>query len=99
MAQPVVPKRTYLVAYLALLALTLITVLVAYISLGAFSMTIAILIAAIQASLIAAFFMQALYESAVVRVAAAGGVIWFLIMATLTLTDYITRGWLPFPGK
>ena len=99
MAQSVVPKRTYLLTYLGLLALTLITVLVAYVNMGPFSMTIAILIAGIQASLIATFFMQALYESALVRVVAAGGVIWFLIMSTLVLTDYITRGWLPFPGK
>jgi cytochrome c oxidase subunit IV len=34
-----------------------------------------------------------------VRVVTAGGIVWFLIMATLTLTDYMTRGWLPFPGK
>jgi len=99
MAQPTVPKRTYLVTYIALLALTLANVLLAYLNLGPFSMAISILLAAIQASLIAGFFMQALYESALVRVVTAGGVIWFLIMATLTLTDYITRGWLPFPGK
>jgi hypothetical protein len=28
-----------------------------------------------------------------------GGVLWFLIMITLTLGDYLTRGWMPFPGK
>ena len=99
MAQPVVPKRTYLLAYLVLLALLLLTTLLAYINMGPFSMVIAILIAAVQASLIASFFMQALYESALVRVVTAGGIVWFLIMLTLVLTDYITRGWLPFPGK
>ncbi len=99
MAQPMVPKRTYFATYLALLALTLLTTLLAFLNLGPGSMIIAIFIAAIQASLIASFFMQALYESALVRVITAGGVVWFLIMATLVLTDYITRGWLPFPGK
>jgi cytochrome c oxidase subunit 4 len=99
MAQPVVSTKTYVFTYLALLALTLLTTLLAYLRMGPFSMVLAIAIAAVQASLIAGFFMQGLYEAALVRVVAAGGVVWFLIMMTLTLTDYITRGWLPFPGK
>lgn len=99
MAEPVTSKKTYFFAYLGLLALTLLTVLLAYIRMGPFSMMIGIFIAAIQASLIAAFFMHALFESALVRVVAAGGIVWFLIMTTLVITDYITRGWLPFPGK
>jgi len=52
-----------------------------------------------KASLIAAFFMQALYECKIVRIIIAGGVVWFLIMVTLTLADYMSRGWLLFPGK
>ena len=99
MAEPVVPSRVYSLAYVVLLALTLITTLLAFLDLGPFSMVIAIAIAAAQASVIAAVFMHALYESTLVRVVAAGGILWFLIMATLTLTDYISRGWLPFPGK
>ena len=55
---------------------------------------VAIFLAAVKASLIAAFFMHALYESKLVRVVMAGGVIWFLILITLTATDYISRNWL-----
>ncbi len=99
MAQHIVVKKTLVFTYLVLLALTLGTVLIAYLDLGAFSMVIAIVIATIQASVIAGFFMHALYESALVRVVSAGGVIWFLIMMTLVMNDFITRGWLPFPGK
>jgi len=97
--EPVVSTKTYVYIYLVLLALTLVTTLFGYLRLGPFSMVIAIAIAAIQASLIAAFFMHGLYEARLVRVVAASGIIWFLIMTTLVLTDYITRGWLPFPGK
>ena len=46
-----------------------------------------------------AIFMHALYETKLVRVIMAGGVIWFLIMISLTLGDYLTRGWMPYPGK
>lgn len=99
MPQHIVARKTHLLAYLVLLALTLATALIAFLDLGPFSMVIAIAIATIQASVIAGFFMHALYESALVRVVAAGGVVWFLIMLTLALNDFITRGWLPFPGK
>jgi cytochrome c oxidase subunit IV len=99
MAEPVLSKKAYLFTYLILLALTLLTVGLAYIPMGAGSMAIAIIIATVQAFLIASFFMQALFEFMLVRVAVAVGIVWLLIMMTLTLTDYITRGWLGVPGK
>ena len=99
MTEPVVAKRTYLAAWAILLALTLLTVLLGYLRLGPFNMIIGIGIATIQACIIGGIFMHAVYEVPLVRVVTAGAVIWFLIEATLTLTDYITRGWLPFPGK
>jgi cytochrome c oxidase subunit 4 len=58
---------------------------------GRFNLIIALVIAVIQASLIAGVFMHALYETALVRVILAGGVLWFLILITLTMTDYLTR--------
>lgn len=99
MKPPVVSRRTYALTWAALLALALATTLIGFLDLGPFNMIIAVSIATIKASLIAAFFMQALYEGKIVRIILAGGVIWFLILITLTLGDYISRGWLPFPGK
>jgi cytochrome c oxidase subunit IV len=99
MSEPRVSAKTYMATWAGLLGLTLLTSLLGFIDLGQFSIIVAALIAAMKASLIAAFFMHALYESKLVRVILAGGIIWFLILLTLTLTDYITRGWLPFPGK
>jgi cytochrome c oxidase subunit IV len=52
-----------------------------------------------MASIIAGFLMHAFYETIIIRIILAGGVIWFLIFVSLTLSDYITRGWLPIPGK
>ncbi len=100
MKQPTVSRRTYTFTFLSLLAFALATTLIGFLNLGPFSMVIALTIAAAKAILIAAFFMHALYESKVVRVAIAGGVIWFLIMVSLTLGDYMTRGWVsPLGGK
>jgi cytochrome c oxidase subunit IV len=99
MSQSTVSVRTYIFTLLALLALTLLTSLLALVDLGRFSFVAGVAIAAIKASLIASFFMHALYETKLVRVVMAGGVIWFLIMISLTLGDYLTRGWFPYPGK
>ncbi len=99
MKQPVLSVKQYALTWVALLALVLTTTLIAMVDLGPFTMVIAITIAATKASLVAAFFMHALYESKVVRIILAGGILWFLIMVSLTLGDYVSRGWLPFPGK
>jgi cytochrome c oxidase subunit 4 len=99
MSESTVSVKTYAFTLIALLALTLLTSLLALVDLGKFSFIAGVAIAAVKASLIASFFMHALYETKLVRVIMAGGVIWFLIMISLTLGDYLTRGWMPFPGK
>jgi cytochrome c oxidase subunit 4 len=91
MAEPVVARKIYLRAYAALLGLTLATTLLAFLNMGRFNTIVALVIAVVQASLIAGVFMHALYETALVRVILGGGVLWFLILITLTLTDYLTR--------
>jgi cytochrome c oxidase subunit IV len=99
MAQPSFGIRTYVLTYLALLTLLLATVLIGFVDLGWGSMFLAVAIATMKAALVAAFFMHALVERKLVWVVIAGALVWFLILVTLTLGDYITRGWLPFPGK
>lgn len=89
--QPVVSRKTYVLVFLGLLALTLLTVLVGRIDMGPFSMVAAIAIASTKASLIAVYFMHALYGTKVVRVVVVGGLLWFLILLSLTLMDYGTR--------
>jgi cytochrome c oxidase subunit IV len=91
MAEPILTRKIYLRAYAALLGLTLATTLLAFLDMGRFNVIVALVIAVIQASLIAGVFMHALYESALVRVILGGGVLWFLILITLTMTDYLTR--------
>jgi len=43
--------------------------------------------------------MHGKYESKLARIIIAAGVVWVLILVSNTLGDYITRGWLPVPGK
>jgi cytochrome c oxidase subunit 4 len=91
--------RPIILTWGSLLVLTLLSSLVGLMNLGTLNLAIAVLIAAIQASLIAFFLMHALHGPGLIRVVLAGGVIWFLILETLTWTDYVTRGWLLPSGK
>lgn len=99
MSQPAVSRKTYALIWVVLLILALATTLIGRMDLGPFNMPIAIAIATTKAALIVAFFMQAKIESRLIWVIIGGGVIWVLIMMSNTLGDYVTRGWLPFPGK
>ena len=99
MKEPALSRKSYSLAWLGLLALLLANTLIAFVNLGPWSTVIAIAIATIMASIVAGFLMHALYEAVIIRVILAGGVIWFLILVSLTLGDYMTRGWLPVPGK
>ncbi|MBV9444259.1 MAG: hypothetical protein JO217_16365, partial [Acidobacteriaceae bacterium] len=85
---------------ISLMVLALATSLIGMVDLGPLSMPTAVIIASMKAILIAAFFMNALYSSKVIQVILSAGVIWVLIMITLTLGDYMTRGWVdPLAGK
>jgi cytochrome c oxidase subunit 4 len=43
--------------------------------------------------------MHVLYEGRLVKLVIAGAVIWFVIFVSLTVNDYLTRGWIGFGGK
>lgn len=92
---PKLPLKTYVFTWLGLLGLTLLTALLGFIDLGQFNIVISVAIAAIQVSLIAGFFMHALYEKTIIRIIIAAAIIWFLIFETLTLGDYMSWGWVP----
>ena len=68
---------------------------IGYINLGMFNVIIALAIAITKALLVALFFMHIKGSSRLLHLAMTVGVIWLVIMLSLTLTDYFTRGWVP----
>jgi cytochrome c oxidase subunit IV len=48
-----------------------------------------------KAIVIALFFMHIKGSSRILHLAAVVGVMWLLILISLTLSDYSTRGWVP----
>jgi|SRR5579883_785212 len=95
----IVSKKVYLLTFGGLVCLTLLTTGLGFLDLGPFNTVIAILLAATKAGLIVMFFMHAFYEARIVRVIIAGGIIWVAILLSLTLTDYTTRRFMPYPDS
>ena len=89
------PPKIYWRTCVALMLLLALTWSIGYVDLGMFNVIIALAIAIIKALLVALFFMHIKGSSRLLRLAATVGVIWLLIMLSLTLSDYFTRGWVP----
>jgi cytochrome c oxidase subunit 4 len=91
------PAPILIVSWLGLLGLLALTTFAAYLPLGAANTVVALIIATIKGTLIAAIFME-LRESRSVTLAFAGaGFFWLAIMLWLTFADYATRPNFP-PG-
>jgi cytochrome c oxidase subunit 4 len=93
MSEHIVPKKTYLAVWAALLAFTALTVLLAYINLGPLNPVSALAIATVKAILVALFFMHVKYSTRLMKVVVVSGAFWLLILIALTLGDYLTRLW------
>jgi cytochrome c oxidase subunit IV len=97
MAAHIAPKGLYYAIFATLLVLTGITIAVAFINLGAFNFPVAISIAIIKATLVILFFMHVKYSSRLTKLVVGTGIFFLLVLFTLTLTDYLSRGWLTAP--
>lgn len=91
--------KTYSLVFAGVLALTLLTTLLAFIDLGPFNVVVALAIAATKATLVFLFFMNGLHSPRLSGVIVIAALVWLGILLSLTAGDYLTRGWLPYPGK
>ena len=98
MSEHIVPVRTYLLVFTALMVGTALTVVAAYFNLdhiwGPLNAIVALTIAVIKATLVVLYFMHVRYSSKLTQVIVAAGVFWFVILIAFTMADYLTRaGW------
>lgn len=98
MTHPVTPIRTYALVFAALIALTITTVAVSKIELGEYNFVCAMTIAVIKASLVVWFFMHVRHSTSMTRLFVVAGLFWMAILMVFTVSDYISRGWLPRPN-
>ena len=104
MTHPTVSLRLYVGIFAALIALTGLTVAVAFFDLGGgrlhfVNAIVAITIAVVKALLVVLYFMHVRYSSRLTWIFVGAGVFWLLILFVLTLADYLSRGWFPTPGS
>ena len=99
MAEHIVTKKQYSYVFGTLLLLTFVTTFVGMMDLGRLNVVVALVIAVIKALLVVLFFMHIYWSTRLNRVVVASGVAWLALLLWLTLTDVLSRGWLPFPGK
>ena len=93
MSQPIVPQKTYLMVFLCLIGLTILTTGVAFIDLGPFNTVAALAIAFSKMLLVILFFMGVRHSSGLIRLTLVSAFFWFAILIALTMSDYRTRSW------
>jgi cytochrome c oxidase subunit 4 len=93
MSGHVAPKTLYYAVFAALIVGTGLTVAAAFVDLGAMNNVIMLTIACVKAALVVLFFMHVRWGTRLTWVVVASGFFWLLIMFGLTMTDYISRGW------
>ena len=89
----IVTPRTYIIVFATLLAFTAITVAAAFVNLGIFNPIVALAIACTKAVIVILFFMHVFFQSNLIKMTVAAGFFTFLILITMTLSDYISRAW------
>ena len=104
----VVPLWIYFLVFATLLVLTYVTVWVSHHDLGSpqvfgdvrlhLNVIVALLIAITKATLVVLFFMHVWYSPRLVQIVVGSSVIWLIILLGITISDYLSRGWLGNPG-
>ncbi len=95
MSGHVAPKSLYYAVFAALLSGTGLTVAVAFLELGPFNNIVMLAIACTKATLVILFFMHARWSTRLTWVVIGSGFFWLLILFTLGMSDYMSRGWVP----
>jgi cytochrome c oxidase subunit 4 len=98
MSGHVSPIKVYVGIFLTLMALTAITVFVAYINLGPWNKAVALGIASFKATLVVLYFMHVKYASRMTKLIVISGLFFLGILLTLTMTDYASREWVNPPA-
>lgn len=89
----IVTPFQYGLVFGTLLLGTAITVGAAYVDLKVFNPIIALGIATFKAVVVILFFMHVKFQSRLIKMTVSAGFFTFLVLITMTLSDYISRAW------
>jgi cytochrome c oxidase subunit 4 len=94
MSGHIASTRIYYLVFLALLVGTGLTYAAALVDFGFMNNVVMLTIALAKAALVILFFMGVRWSSRLTWVVAASGFVWLLILFGITMSDYLTRGWM-----
>jgi cytochrome c oxidase subunit IV len=90
---------SYFGVFAALMVLTTLTVWAAFEHLGVWNTPVALTIAVTKALLVALIFMHLRYSPKLTAIVVAASVFWLAILIIITISDYLTRPWLPIYAR
>ena len=89
----IVTPKVYGMVYVTLLCFTLLTIIAADWNMGVFNPIVALAIASTKMVIVILFFMHVKYQSNLIKMTVGCGFFTFLVLITMTLSDYISRAW------
>ena len=89
----VVSPMIYIIVGSLLLVLTGVTVWASFQEWGNFNAVAALAIAVVKAMIVVLFFMHVKYSSKLTKLTVFCGLVTFLTLVGMTLSDYISRAW------
>jgi len=95
MSGHVAPIKLYLTVFGILMVGTFVTVLVAFYDLGFLNNLVMLTIACVKATFVVLYFMHVRWGTRLTWIVAISGIFWLLILFSFTMSDYLTRGWMP----
>lgn len=91
--------KTYFTIFGALMVLTGLTVWASFQPLGIWNTPVALAIAITKATLVALFFMHLRYSPKLTSLVIASSLLWLAILFVVTMSDYVSRAWLPIYNR
>jgi cytochrome c oxidase subunit 4 len=91
--------KIYFAVFGALMVFTALTVWAAFEHLGIWNTPVALAIAVTKAALVVLFFMHVRYSPRRTAIVISTSVLFLLILFVITLSDYLSRGWLPIYSR
>ncbi len=95
----IVSPKIYFAIFGFLLVMTLVTVLVSFVDLGWANPVVALVIATMKATAVILFFMHIWYSTKMTQAVILSTLFFLFLLLGLTLTDYLSRPWMSYPGR
>jgi cytochrome c oxidase subunit 4 len=89
----IVSPLEYSLVFVTLLICTGLTVYAATLDLGIFNPIVALAIASFKGVVVILFFMHVKYQTNLIKMTVGAGFFTFLVLITMTLSDYMSRAW------